>query len=69
MPNRKDYVEHQVIETLERKHDLRIVGNTIQELNPPAAKGDVGIGSRGKMDFLTKYKGFRHIYVKDFKRN
>ncbi len=64
----KDYLDYQVAEQLGKKHDLRIVGNTIQELLPPASKGDVGIKSRGKMDFLRKYRGFRHLYVKDFKR-
>lgn len=65
----KDYVEHQVVQGLEKKHDLRVVGNTIQELLPPASKGDVGIKSRGKIDFLKKYRGYRYEYVKEFKRN
>lgn len=68
MPNRKDYVEHEVLDSLKKKHDLRVVGNTIQELMPPSSKCDVGIGSRGKMDFLIRYRGYRHIWVKDFKR-
>ncbi len=65
----KDYLEHEVVEKLERKHDLRVVGNTIQELLPPASKGDVGIKSRGKIDYLKKFRGYRHVWVKDFKRN
>lgn len=64
----KDYVEHEVTALLEKKHDLRIVGNTIQEILPPASKGDVGIRSRGKIDFLKKYRGYRHVWVTEFKR-
>lgn len=65
----KNYVEHQVVAILSKKHDLRIIGNVIQELLPPASKSDVGIRSRGKIDFLKKYCGYRFKYVKDFKRN
>lgn len=65
---RKDYVEHEVVKSLEKKHDIRILGNMIQELLPPASKSDVGIGSRGKIDFLRRYRGYRHVWVKEFKR-
>lgn len=68
MDNWKDYNEFDVATALERKHDIRIMGNTIQELLPPASKRDVGKGSRGKIDFLTKYRGYRHIWVTEFKR-
>lgn len=64
----KEYLEHEVTAFLGKKHDLRIVGNTVQELLPPASKGDVGIKSRGKIDYLKKYCGYRHVWVKDFKR-
>ena len=68
MDNWKDYNEFDVAKALERKNDIRIVGNTIQELLPPASKRDVGKGSRAKIDFLTKYRGYRHIFVGEFKR-
>lgn len=68
MDSWKDYKDFEVIATLERKHDIRIVGNTIQELMPPLSKCDVGIKSRGKIDFLKRFRGFRHIFVKEFKR-
>lgn len=64
----KNYREYEVADQLGKKHDLRIEGKTIYELLPPASKGDVGIGSRGKMDFLKRHCGYRHMYVKEFKR-
>ena len=66
--DKKDYVEHEVVHSLEKKHDIRIVGNTVQELLPPASKGDVGKRSRGKIDFLRKYRGYNYVWVKEFKR-
>jgi len=68
MDNWKDYKDFEVIQSLEKKHDIRIKGNTIEELLPPASKRDVGKGSRGKIDFLTIYRGYRHIWVTEFKR-
>lgn len=65
----KDYVEHQVVNVLNKKHDIRIIGNMIQELLPPASKGDVGIRRRGKITFLKKYCNYRFEYVKEFRRN
>ncbi len=62
------YNEHQAVESLSRKHDIRVLGNTIQEILPPHSKGDVGKGSRGKIDFLRKYKGYRFVWVTEFKR-
>ena len=64
----KNYDEYITVQQLDKKHDLKILGNTIQELNPPASKGDVGIKSRGKMDFLKKHRRYRHLYVDTFKR-
>jgi hypothetical protein len=61
-----EYAEHLVVEQLGKKHDLRVVGNTIQELLPPASKGDIGKKSRGKIDFLKKFKGYRFTYVDSF---
>lgn len=64
----RGYVEHQVIAELDRKADLRVVGKQIQEITGDRAKGDVGNGTKGKIDFLVKYCGYTHFYVKDFKR-
>jgi hypothetical protein len=66
------YNEEDVLKQLERKHDLRIYGKQIRELKREpgiggtTAKGDVGIKTRGKIDFLTNYRGYTHIYVSDF---
>lgn len=62
----KGYVEHEVVAELNRKADVRIIGKQIQELKD--GKGDVGNGSRGKIDFLVRYCGYVHFFVKDFKR-
>lgn len=62
----KGYTEDQVLLALRRKADLRVVGKQIQQLKE--GKGDVGNGTRGKIDFLLKYCGYTHFYVKDFKR-
>lgn len=62
----RNYNEDEVLQALRRKSDLRVVGKQIQELRE--GKGDIGNGTRGKIDFLTKYCGYSHFYVKDFKR-
>lgn len=69
---KKDYLENEVVTQLKKKSDLRIIGKQIQELmrDPPEggtlSKGDVGIGSRGKIDFLVKYCGYAHFHVVKF---
>jgi len=65
----RGYVEHDVIAQLKKKSDIRIVGKQIQELTNEHGKGDVGNGSRGKIDFLVKYCGFSHFFVRDFKHH
>ena len=62
---KKGYSEEDVLRSIRRKADLRIVGKQIQELKE--GKGDVGNGTRGKIDFLIKYCGYVHYYVNDFK--
>lgn len=62
----KDYNEHQVVMELGRKADLRIQGRQIQHLNGTSSKGDVGIKSKGKIDFLVRYCGYSHYFVKSF---
>lgn len=70
----RDYQEHEVVAQLRRKADLDIDGKIIRELRRFAeekdshpAKGDVGIKSKGKIDFLVKYCGYTHYYVNKFK--
>lgn len=63
----KGYTEETVLVSLRRKADIRIVGKQIQELSDHG-KGDVGNGTRGKIDFLIKYHGYTHFFVREFKR-
>lgn len=61
----KGYTEDQVLRSLKSKADLRIVGKQIQELKN--GKGDIGNGTRGKIDFLVKYCGYVYFTVDSFK--
>lgn len=63
MSNRKNYNEQDVLNRISKKHDIQIVGRQIQELTGKKAKSDVGIGTKGKIDFLTKYCHYVHFYV------
>lgn len=64
----RGYVEHEIVNQLNRKADLRIIGKQIQELTDERAKGDVGNSTKGKIDFLVNFCGYSHFYVKEFKR-
>lgn len=71
----KDYIEEKVVDQLKKKSDLRINGKQIMELmNEPgpkgtSSKGDVGIHTKGKIDFLTKYCHYVHFHVSSFNKN
>lgn len=67
MNNNSKYTEDKVLSDFRRKHDLNIHGHAIQQLSGPHAKGDVGIKTKGKIDFLTNYCGYAHYYVDSFK--
>lgn len=61
----RNYNEHEVVNQLKEKADL-VINSTLKivyEIVPPHAKGDVGIKSRGKISFLRKYCGYRHLQV------
>jgi hypothetical protein len=62
----KGYTEDGVLQDLKRKSDLRVQGKYIYQLKE--GKGDVGHGTKGKIDFLTKYCGYIHLMVKEFKK-
>ncbi len=64
---KKDYLEDKVVDQLSKKLDLRIQNGHIMELID--GKGDVGIHSRGKIDFLVKYCGYVHMWVDEFPKN
>lgn len=60
----KNYNEQQVVTQLMRKADILIKGRQILELRN--GKGDVGNGSRGKIDFLVRYRGYTYSQVSRF---
>lgn len=64
MDNKRNYNEEDVVKTLDKKSDIRIFGKQVQELKE--GKGDVGNGSRGKIDFLVRYCGYTHVFVNSF---
>lgn len=66
MKANKKYNAYEVVASLSRKADLQIKNGLIQQLVGGKSRGDVGIKSRGKIDFLTKYCGYRHIQVGSF---
>lgn len=67
MDKKSKYEEHIVLAQLAKKHDIYIPKDgekTIQLLYGNMAKGDIGIKTRGKIDFLVNYKGYRTQWVK-----
>ena len=66
MKGKGKYNEYEVVEQLQEKHDIRIQGNNIFCLRGQAAKCDVGIKSRGKIDFLVNYCGYFFTFVSKF---
>ena len=76
MTKRKHSVD-EVLKSLSKKHDVKVVGNSIQVLKAivtkdgkdvenPAYQGDLGNGSWGKIDFL-KSQGYKQYFVAEFK--
>lgn len=72
---KKEYVEEEVVGHLNRKNDLRVHGKQILELKThpgkggTPARGDVGIKSKGKIDFLCRYHQYTHFYVDSFRHS
>lgn len=62
------YDEEQVVKQLSQKHDVRIDRNqgVITALLMPWAKGDLGIKSKGKIDFLVNHRGYRIEWTSKF---
>ena len=76
MTKRKHSLD-EVLKSLSKKHDVRVLGGTIQVLKPeiekdgkiienPFYQGDLGNGSWGKIDFL-KSQGYKQYFVAEFK--
>ena len=64
----KNYIEHEVVASLKQKHDIYFPTQfrQIQILKGKDAKGDIGIKSRGKTDFLVNFCGYSRIFVSKF---
>ena len=69
----RNYDERKVVDDLNKKADLRVKNGQIQELkrfpvgkDSTPARGDVGIKSKGKIDFLCKQHDYVHFYVNKF---
>lgn len=54
----RNYQEHEVVRQLARKQDIHIEGKYINVIYGEKAKNDIGIRSKGKIDFLTRYCGY-----------
>jgi hypothetical protein len=64
----KNYDEATVIKQLSMKHDIRINPNNgvISILRDPKGKSDLGIKSKGKIDFLVNHKGYTTFFTDKF---
>jgi len=69
MAKHKNYSEEAVVSQLNQKSDILIPKDTkkILMLFGSQSRGDVGIKSRGKIDFLHKYHGYVRLWVTSFK--
>lgn len=67
---RKHYKEDEVLQSLKKKHDVRIIGDTIWVLNGKSknhpAANDLGNKSWGKIDFLVNYCGYSQYFCYAF---
>lgn len=71
------YTVDEAVKTLSKKADLQVradrmhiymLSDKLSDGKPnPFKKGDVGIRSLGKIDFLCNHRGYRLIKVYDFK--
>lgn len=56
----------EVLRDLRKKKDVQITGIQIQVIKGKKADNDLGNKSWGKIDFLTKYCGYKLTYVSEF---
>lgn len=62
----KDWIENDVVDQLNKKNDISIQGRQIFCLTGDRARYDIGIKSKGKLDFLTRYCGYQLLWVDEF---
>lgn len=69
MARKRNYQEETVVNQLNQKSDILIPRDRkmIYMLFGSSAKGDVGIKSKGKIDFLHMYCGYVTSWVSSFK--
>jgi hypothetical protein len=62
----KNYDEVDVVRSLRQKNDLRAIQEEKMVIlfHGPGTKGDIGIKTKGKLDFLRKYCRYRIIWEK-----
>jgi hypothetical protein len=54
----REYNEFQVVNILSRKSDITFNNRTIHINRSSNAKGDIGIKSKGKIDYLVNFCGY-----------
>ena len=60
-PQLRNYQENEVVNDLAKKQDIHLdfQTKTVNVNSTETQKGDIGIRSRGKISFLTKYCGWK----------
>lgn len=68
MKKHKNYQEDQIVRQLRKKADINIPADTkyVELLFGSGAKGDIGIKSKGKIDFLRKHCGYTVYWTTRF---
>lgn len=67
MAKKKSYDEASVIRSLSKKSSIRVNTNT-KVIEVVRDSTDVGNGSWGKIDYLTKVHGYVYVFVKNMPR-
>ena len=62
----RNYDEFDVVQALNKKHDVKIIGKTVSVLVGSLAKCDLGIKAKGKIDFLHRHRGYNVSFVHRF---
>lgn len=65
---KQKHSEVDVVRALQTKNDINVAPykTEIEVLTGERSKGDIGNKSKGKIDFLTKYCGYRLFFVRKF---
>lgn len=70
MARKNKHQVDEVLRSLSRKHDCKVIGRSIYILNGKSrskpATNDLGNGSWGKIDFLVNYCGYTQYRVNEF---